>query len=110
MATQERKVYAGLAVVIGGLMPAYPRFLAKVMGGACRSGAARTRCLLFGADDLGAEVAGREARRLELPRRDLHRLPGLHDRGQEKILGLNAAKLYDVEVPAELQLADGRRR
>ena len=32
MATQERNVYAGLAVVIGGLMHARPQFFAKVMG------------------------------------------------------------------------------
>jgi uncharacterized protein len=32
MATQERNVYAGLAVVIGGLMHARPKFFAKVMG------------------------------------------------------------------------------
>ena len=32
MATQERNVYAGLAVVVGGLMHARPRFFAKVMG------------------------------------------------------------------------------
>src|SRR5215475_9952799 len=32
MATQEPNVYAGLAVVIGGLMHARPRFFAKVMG------------------------------------------------------------------------------
>ncbi len=32
MATQEPNVYAGLSVVIGGLMYARPRFFAKVMG------------------------------------------------------------------------------
>ena len=32
MATQEPNVYAGLPVVIGGLMHARPRFFAKVMG------------------------------------------------------------------------------
>src|SRR6266540_2978271 len=32
MATQEPNVYAGLAVVVGGLMHARPRFFAKVMG------------------------------------------------------------------------------
>ena len=32
MATQEPNVYAGLAVVIGGLMHARPKFFAKVMG------------------------------------------------------------------------------
>ena len=32
MATQEPNVYAGIAVVVGGLMHARPRFFAKVMG------------------------------------------------------------------------------
>ena len=32
MATQERNVYAGIAVVVGGLMHARPKFFAKVMG------------------------------------------------------------------------------
>ena len=32
MATQEPNVYAGLSVVIGGLMYARPRFFSKVMG------------------------------------------------------------------------------
>ena len=32
MATQEPNVYAGLSVVVGGLMHARPRFFAKVMG------------------------------------------------------------------------------
>jgi len=27
--------------------------------------------------------------------------------GKKKIMGLNAAKLYDIEVPAELQLKNG---
>ena len=29
--------------------------------------------------------------------------PRLDENGKRKILGLNAAKLYDVEVPAELR-------
>ena len=69
MATQEPNVYAGLAVVIGGLMHARPRFFAKVMGellfwvGEDK--------MLFGSDyaHLGAEVADRGLRRLGLPRR-----------------------------------------
>lgn len=32
MATQEPNVYAGLSVVVGGLMHARPRFFAKCMG------------------------------------------------------------------------------
>jgi hypothetical protein len=30
--------------------------------------------------------------------------PRLGTAGKKKILGLNAARLYDIEVPAELQL------
>ena len=51
-------------------------------------------------------MAGRGLRRLGLPRGPgLRRLPAARDGGKKKILGLNAAKLYDIEVPAELQLA-----
>ena len=85
MATQEPNVYAGLSVVIGGLMHARPRFFAKVMGE-----------LLFwvGEDkmtfgsDYGIwepEVAGRGLRRLGLPRRRrVLRLPAGHDGDQEE--------------------------
>ena len=34
--------------------------------------------------------------------------PRVNDADKRKILGLNAAKLYGIEVPAELQLPDGR--
>ena len=69
MATQEPNVYAGLSVVVGGLMHARPRFFAKVMGellfwvGEDK--------MLFGSDyaHLGAEVADRGPRRLGLSRR-----------------------------------------
>jgi uncharacterized protein len=33
--------------------------------------------------------------------------PRLNDDGKRKILGLNAAKLYGIDVPAEFQLANG---
>ena len=36
--------------------------------------------------------------------------PRLTTATKKKILGLNAAKLYDIEVPAEFQLASARRR
>jgi hypothetical protein len=32
--------------------------------------------------------------------------PRLDTNGKKKILGLNAAKLYDVEVPAEFQVPE----
>ena len=81
MATQEPNVYAGLAVVVGGLMHARPRFFAKVMGellfwvGEDK--------MLFGSRlrHLGAQVADRGPRRLGLPRRRrVLGLPALDDR------------------------------
>jgi hypothetical protein len=106
MATQERNVYAGLAVVIGGLMHARPRFFAKVMGE-----------LLFwvGEDKMifGADYAIWEPKWQVEGFVDWQMPDGeeFSDYGKltvetkKKILGLNAAKLYDVEVPAELRLA-----
>ena len=87
-------------------MHARPRFFAKVMGellfwvGEDK--------MLFGSDyaHLGAEVAGRGLRRLGLSRRRrVLRLPAAgRPTAKKKILGLNAAKLYGIEVPEELQL------
>jgi uncharacterized protein len=68
MATQERNVYAGLAVVIGGLM-------------------------VEGFVDW--EMPDDEA---------FSDYPRLGVEGKKKILGLNGAKLYGVEVPDELRL------
>jgi predicted TIM-barrel fold metal-dependent hydrolase len=105
IATQERNVYAGLAVVIGAHMHARPRFFAKLMGE-----------LLFwvGEDKMlfGSDYAIWEPKwqvegfvDWEMPdHEDFSDYPRLGTAGKKKILGLNAAKLYDVEVPAEFQL------
>jgi predicted TIM-barrel fold metal-dependent hydrolase len=105
MATQEPNVYAGLAVVIGGLMHARPNFFAKVMGE-----------LLFwvGEDKMlfGSDYAIWEPKwqvegfvDWEMPDRPEYAdFPRLGVEGKKKILGLNAAKLYDVEVPEELRI------
>jgi hypothetical protein len=107
MATQEPNVYAGLAVVIGGLMHARPRFFAKVMGE-----------LLFwvGEDKMtfGSDYGIWEPQwqvegfvDWEMPdAEEFSDYPRLDVDGKKKILGLNAARLYDIEVPAELQIAD----
>jgi uncharacterized protein len=104
MATQERNVYAGLAVVIGGLMHARPKFFAKVMGE-----------LLFwvGEDKMtfGSDYAIWEPKwqiegflDWEMPDEpEYSDYPRLGVEGKKKILGLNAAKLYGVEVPADLR-------
>jgi uncharacterized protein len=105
MATQEPNVYAGLAVVIGGLMHARPRFFAKVMGE-----------LLFwvGEDKMlwASDYAIWEPKwQVEgfidwnYPKDEAYSdYPALGTEGKKKIMGLNAAKLYGVEVPQELQL------
>ena len=107
MATQEPNVYAGCAVVMGGLMHARPRFFAKVMGellfwvGEDK--------MLFGSDYGIWEPKWQVDRFLDwdYPDPDHEEFadyPRLSDAGKRKILGLNAAKLYGIEVPAELQL------
>ena len=109
MATQEPNVYAGLSVVIGGLMYARPKFFAKVMGE-----------LLFwvGEDKMtfGSDYGIWEPKwqiegfvDWDYPSDEFSDFPRLGTAGKKKILGLNAAKLYGIEVPAEYQLpADGR--
>jgi predicted TIM-barrel fold metal-dependent hydrolase len=105
MATQEPNVYAGIAVVLGGLMHARPRFFAKVMGE-----------LLFwvGEDKIlfGSDYAIWEPKwqiegflNWNYPEDPAYSdYPAVTTATRKKILGLNAAKLYGIEVPAELQL------
>ena len=107
MATQEPNVYAGLSVVVGGLMHARPQFFNKVMGE-----------LLFwvGEDKMtfGSDYAIWEPKwqiegllNWEMPdESELRDYPRLDTNGKRKILGLNAAKLYDVEVPQEFRIPD----
>jgi uncharacterized protein len=106
MATQEPNVYAGLAVVIGGLMHARPRFFAKVMGE-----------LLFwvGEDKMlyGSDYAIWEPKwqiegllGWDYPDDTFSDYPRWTLEAKKKILGLNAAKLYGIEVPEEARLAE----
>ena len=108
MATQEPNVYAGLAVVIGGLMHARPRFFNKVMGellfwvGEDK--------ILFGSDygiwEPKWQVEGFIA--WQMPDTEEYSdYPHPTTETKKKIMGLNTAKLYDIEVPAELQLKNG---
>ena len=105
MATQEPNVYAGLSVVIGGLMHARPKFFAKVMGE-----------LLFwvGEDKMtfGSDYGIWEPKwqvegfiDWQMPDDEAFSdYPRLTTTAKKKIMGLNSAKLYDLEVPAECQL------
>jgi uncharacterized protein len=105
IATQEPNVYAGLAVVLGGLMHARPRFFAKVMGellfwvGEDK--------MLFGSDYAIWEPKWQIEGFLDWDypdSDDFSDYPRLDDAGKRKILGLNAAKLYGIDVPAEFQV------
>ncbi|HEY2600335.1 MAG TPA: amidohydrolase family protein [Thermoleophilaceae bacterium] len=106
MATQEPNVYAGLAVVLGALMHARPRFFAKVMGE-----------LLFwvGEDKMlyGSDYGIWEPRwqldgllDWDYPDDEYSDYPRVTTATKKKILGLNAAKLYGIEVPEDLRLPD----
>ena len=106
MATQEPNVYAGLSVVIGGLMHARPQFFAKVMGE-----------LLFwvGEDKMtfGSDYGIWEPKwqiegfvDWDYPDDEFSDFPRLGVAGKKKILGLNAARLYGIEVPKECQLPE----
>jgi predicted TIM-barrel fold metal-dependent hydrolase len=104
MATQEPNVYAGLSVVVGGLMHARPRFFAKVMGelmfwlGEDR--------LVFGADYAIWEPKWQVEGFVDWQMPDGEEFSDyskLSIDQKKKILGLNAARLYDIDIPAELQ-------
>ena len=106
IATQEPNVYAGLAVVVGAHMHARPRFFAKLMGellfwvGEDK--------LLFGSDYAIWEPKWQVEGFVDWDFPDdvaYDDYPRLGVEGKKKILGLNAAKLYGVEVPAEFQVA-----
>jgi predicted TIM-barrel fold metal-dependent hydrolase len=109
MATQEPNVYAGLAVAIGGLMHARPKFFAKVMGE-----------LLFwvGEDKMifGSDYAIWEPKwqiegfvNWDYPDvAEFSDYPRVNTATKKKILGLNAAALYDIEVPPECRLPAGQ--
>jgi predicted TIM-barrel fold metal-dependent hydrolase len=107
MATQEPNVYAGLSVALGALMHSRPRFFAKVMGE-----------LLFwvGEDKMlwASDYAIWHPKwQVEMfvdwdypEGHEYDDFPRLSTEGKKKILGLNAARLYDIEVPAELRLPE----
>ncbi|MGY1604001.1 amidohydrolase family protein [Geodermatophilus sp. SYSU D00815] len=107
MAVQEPNVYAGLSVVIGGLMHARPKFFAKCMGellfwvGEDR--------LTFGSDyniwTPKWQVEGFVD--WQMPDDEAFTdYPRLTTATKKKILGLNAAKLYGIEVPEECRLPE----
>jgi uncharacterized protein len=105
MAVQEPNVYAGLSVVIGALMHARPKSFAKMMGE-----------LLFWVGEDKLTFGGDY--NIWVPKWQVEgfvdwQMPDddaftdyakLTVATKKKILGLNAARLYDIPVPAELQL------
>jgi uncharacterized protein len=107
MAVQEPNVYAGCSVVVGALMHARPKFFAKVLGellfwvGEDR--------LTFGSDyniwTPKWQIEGLVD--YQIPDDDAFTdYPKLTTATKKKILGLNAARLYDIPVPKECQLVE----
>lgn len=107
MAVQEPNVYAGLSVVIGALMHARPKFFARVMGellfwvGEDR--------MMFGSDysiwTPKWQVEGFVD--WQMPDDEAFTdYPRPTPATRKKILGLNAAKLYGIDVPAECALPE----
>ncbi len=103
MATQEPNVYAGLSVVLGALMFSRPRFFAKVMGELMFY--VGEDKMLFESDYAIWEPKWQVEQFVawDYPDDDeFSDYPRLDVNGRKKILGLNAAKLYDIDVPAHL--------
>ncbi len=105
MAVQEPNVYAGLAVVIGGLMHARPKFFAKVIG-ELMFWVGEDKMLFGGDYNIWTpkwQIEGFVD--WQMPDDEAFTdYAKLTTATKKKILGLNAAKLYDIPVPAELQL------
>ena len=105
IAVQEPNVYAGLSVVIGAHMHARPNAFARFMGellfwvGEDR--------IVFGSDYGIWEPKWQVEGFIDWQMPDSEQFsdyPKLTTTAKKKIMGLNAAKLYDIEVPAEYQI------
>jgi hypothetical protein len=105
IAVQEPNVYAGLSVVIGAHMYARPNTFARFMGellfwvGEDR--------IVFGSDYGIWEPKWQVEGFIDWQMPDGEQFsdyPKLTTTAKKKIMGLNAAKLYDIEVPAECQI------
>ena len=111
-AVQEPNVYAGLSVVIGAHMYARPKFFAKVMGELLFW--VGEDSIVFGSDYGIWEPKWQVEGFIDWQMPDdeaFSDYPRLTTTAKKKIIGLNSAKLYDLEVPAECQLpAPGRLR
>jgi predicted TIM-barrel fold metal-dependent hydrolase len=107
IAVQEPNVYAGVSVVIGALMHARPKFFARVMGellfwvGEDR--------MTFGGD-YNIWVPKWQVEGFvdwQMPDDDAFTdYPRLTVNAKKKVLGLNAAKLYDIPIPEGLGLEE----
>jgi len=107
IAVQEPNVYAGLSVVIGAHMFARPNTFARFMGellfwvGEDR--------IVFGSDYGIWEPKWQVEGFIDWQMPDSEQFsdyPKLTTTAKKKIMGLNSAKLYDIEVPAECRIPE----
>ena len=105
IATQESNVYGGLAVAIPFTTPVPDT--SRRSSASCCTGSARTRSCSPATTRCGHPSGSSRSSSTSRSRRtclaSTLRSPSSRS---EKILGLNAAALYDIDVPAELQLAE----
>jgi predicted TIM-barrel fold metal-dependent hydrolase len=102
IATQEPNVYGGLAVAIP-FMHSRPRYFAQIIGELCYwIGADR---VLFGSDYAIWQPKWLVERFVDfqIPDDLIGEYGQLTVRDKRQILGLNAARLYDIEVPEDLR-------
>jgi predicted TIM-barrel fold metal-dependent hydrolase len=107
IATQEPNVYGGLAVAIP-FIHTRPRYFAQIVG----------ELLYWIGEDrilFASDYAIWQPKWLvekfvdfQIPEDMQSELGTISDDQKAKILGLNAAKLYDIDVPAGMQVSDGK--
>ena len=107
MATQEPNVYAGLAVVDRRAHPRPAALLCEGDGRAPVLGGRGQDALRKRLRDLGAQWQIEGLVDWDYPDEDFSDYPPFTTESKKKILGLNAAALYGVEVPAEFRLPEG---
>jgi len=107
IATQEPNVYGGLALAMP-FLHSRPRYFAQIIGELLYW--LDDNRLLFGSDYAIWEPKWQIERFVDWNMPDGEEFSDyapLSTRAKKKILGLNAARLYDIDVPAELGIADG---
>jgi predicted TIM-barrel fold metal-dependent hydrolase len=107
IATQEPNVYGGFAVAMP-FIHSRPRYFAQIFGELCYW--LNEDRLLFGSDYAiwHPKWLVEKLVDFQIPEDMQSELGTISDDQKAKILGLNAAKLYDIDVPAGMQVSEAK--